>query len=92
MYAIRSYYDFMSGLIPEQIEDTSLQLALKSENVLTVRYLQVEKDIRPGTQQTYKYRLFIGPKITRELKKVGNDLDKLVNFGWFDFIARNNFV
>lgn len=85
--ALQSRY-FMSGLIPEQIEDTSLQLALKSENVLTVRYLQVEKDIQPGTQQTYKYRLFIGPKITRELKKVGNDLDKLVDFGWFDFIAK----
>ena len=85
--ALQSRY-FMSGLIPEQIEDTSLQLALKSENVLTVRYLQAEKDIQPGTQQTYKYRLFIGPKITQELKKVGNDLDKLVNFGWFDFIAK----
>jgi YidC/Oxa1 family membrane protein insertase len=85
--ALQSRY-FMSGLIPEQIEDTSLQLALKSENVLTVRYLQAEKGIQPGTQQTYKYRLFIGPKITQELKKVGNDLDKLVNFGWFDFIAK----
>ncbi len=85
--ALQSRY-FMSGLIPDQIEDTSLQLALKSENILTARYLQAEKAIQPGTQQTYKYRLFIGPKITQELKKVGNDLDKLVNFGWFDFIAK----
>ena len=85
--ALQSRY-FMSGLIPDQIEDTSLHLALNSENVLTARYLQAEKAIQPGTQQTYKYRLFMGPKITQELKKVGNDLDKLVNFGWFDFIAK----
>ncbi len=85
--ALQSRY-FMSGLIPDQIEDTSLQLALKSENILTARYLQAEKAIQPGTQQTYKYRLFIGPKITQELKKVGNDLDKLIDFGMFDFIAK----
>jgi YidC/Oxa1 family membrane protein insertase len=85
--ALQSRY-FMSGLIPEQVEDTRLQLALESENFLTARYLQAEKAIQPGTQYTYTYRLFIGPKITQELKKVGNDLDKLVDFGMFDFIAK----
>jgi len=85
--ALQSRY-FMSGLIPEQSEDASLNLALESEKVVTARYLQAEKVIQPGTQYTYKYRLFIGPKITQELKKVGNDLDKLIDFGMFDFIAK----
>jgi len=85
--ALQSRY-FMSGLIPEQGEDASLNLALESEKVVTARYLQAEKVIQPGTQYTYKYRLFIGPKITQELKKVGNDLDKLIDFGMFDFIAK----
>ena len=85
--ALQSRY-FMSGLIPEQSEDASLNLALESEKVVTARYLQAEKVIQPGTQYTYKYRLYIGPKLTRELKTVGNDLDKLVDFGMFDFIAK----
>jgi YidC/Oxa1 family membrane protein insertase len=85
--ALQSRY-FISGLIPDQIEDTRLQLALNSENVMNARYVEPEKTIQPGTQHTYKYRLFMGPKNMQELKKVGNDLDKLVNFGMFDFIAK----
>jgi YidC/Oxa1 family membrane protein insertase len=85
--ALQSRY-FISSLIPDQSEDASLHLALESEKVIDARFLQAEKAIQPGTQYTYKYRLFVGPKLTQELKKVGNNLDKLVNFGWFDFIAK----
>ncbi|MGD8882395.1 MAG: membrane protein insertase YidC [Desulfobacterales bacterium] len=79
---------FMSGLIPDQIEEASLHLALKSEKFVAARYRQPEKAIQPGTQHTYNYRLFMGPKRIEELKNVGNDLHKVVDFGWFDFIAK----
>ena len=85
--ALQSRY-FMSGLIPDQIEEASFHLALKSEKFLTAQYRQPEKEIQPGTQYTYKYQFFMGPKSMQELKKVGNDLDKLINFGWFDIIAK----
>ena len=85
--ALQSRY-FMSGLIPDQIEDSSLHLAEESGDILNARYLQAEKAIQPGTQYTYKYRLYMGPKSMQQLKKVGNHLDKLINFGMFDFIAK----
>ncbi len=85
--SLQSRY-FMSGLIPDQIEEASLHLALKSEKFVAARYLQPEKGIQPGTQYTYSYQLFMGPKRMQELRQVGNDLDKLINFGWFDFIAK----
>ena len=85
--AIQSRY-FMSGLIPDQIEESRLHLALKSEKFVAAQYQQPEKVIPPGNQYAFKYRLFIGPKKISYLKKVGNNLQKLVNFGWFDFIAR----
>jgi YidC/Oxa1 family membrane protein insertase len=85
--ALQSRY-FMSGIIPNQIEDASLRLALISEQFVSVRYVQPEKQIQPGTRYTYEYQLFMGPKRMEELKKVGNDLHKLINFGWFDFIAK----
>jgi YidC/Oxa1 family membrane protein insertase len=85
--ALQSRY-FMSGLIPDQIEEASLHLALKSDKFVAARYLQPEKAIQPGTQYTYKYQLFMGPKRIQELKNVGNDLHKVVDFGWFDFIAK----
>ena len=79
---------FMSGLIPDQVEEASLYLALKSEKFLTAQYRQPEQTIQPGTQYTYKYQLFMGPKKIKDLKNVGNDLKKVVDFGWFDFIAK----
>jgi len=79
---------FMSGLIPAQVEEASLYLALKSEKFITARYWQPEQAIQPGTQYTYNYQLFMGPKKIQDLKKVGNDLQKVVDFGWFDIIAK----
>ena len=85
--AIQSRY-FMSGLIPDQIEEARLHLALKSDKFVAAQYQQPEKAIQPGNQYTYKYELFIGPKRISYLKTVGNNLEKLIDFGWFDFIAR----
>ncbi|MEJ2730170.1 MAG: membrane protein insertase YidC [Deltaproteobacteria bacterium] len=79
---------FMSGLIPDQVQEASLYLALKSEKFLTAQYRQPEKTIQPGTQDTFKYQIFMGPKKIQDLKNVGHDLQKVVNFGWFDFIAK----
>ncbi len=85
--ALQSRY-FMSGLIPDEIKDASLHLALNSDKFVAARYRQPEEAIQPGTQYTYKYQLFMGPKRIEELKNVGNDLHKVVDFGWFDFIAK----
>jgi YidC/Oxa1 family membrane protein insertase len=85
--ALQSRY-FISSLIPDQSQDSSLHLALESENFINAQYIQAEKAIQAGTQSTYKYRLFMGPKSMQELKKVGNNLGKLINFGMFDFIAK----
>jgi YidC/Oxa1 family membrane protein insertase len=85
--ALQTRY-FMSSLLPEQIEEASLHLELKSDKFVTARYRQPEKAIQPGTQYIYKYQFFMGPKRIQELKTVGNDLHKVVNFGWFDIIAK----
>jgi YidC/Oxa1 family membrane protein insertase len=65
-----------------------MRLDLKSDEFVTAQYVQSEKMIQPGTQDTFEYQLFMGPKSMQELKKIGNDLNKLIDFGWFDFIAK----
>jgi YidC/Oxa1 family membrane protein insertase len=79
---------FMAGLLPGQIDEASLHLALISDQFVAAQYRQPEKTIQPGTQYNAKYRLFMGPKKIQVLKTVGNDLQKAVNFGWFDLIAK----
>jgi len=85
--ALQSRY-FMSSIMPKQIEDASMRLALISDQFVSAQYVQPEKNIPPGTRYTYDYQFFIGPKRIETLKTVGNDLQKVVNFGWFDFLAR----
>jgi YidC/Oxa1 family membrane protein insertase len=42
----------------------------------------------PGGQVSADARLFAGPKDLDVLRGVGQDLDHLVDLGWFDFLAR----
>ena len=44
--------------------------------------------LAPGTEKTYDYKLFYGPKKLTLLKETGFNLEKIINFGWFDVIAR----
>jgi YidC/Oxa1 family membrane protein insertase len=85
--ALQSRY-FMSSIIPKLIEDASMRLALTSDQFVSAQYVQPEKKIQPGTRYTYEYQFFMGPKRIQKLREVGNDLHKVVDFGWFDFIAK----
>ena len=80
---------FMMSVIPDQVEaEASMRLFLKEDNLLEAQYLNPAGDIRPGTQHTYQYSLFFGPKSMKILKKAGHDLGKALNFGWFTVLAK----
>ena len=36
----------------------------------------------------YNYQVYFGPKRITTLREAGHDLERIVNFGWFDKIAR----
>ncbi|WP_281432296.1 membrane protein insertase YidC [Desulfatitalea alkaliphila] len=42
----------------------------------------------PGTSERFSTSLFMGPKSLKVLRSVGNDLDRVIHFGWVDFIAK----
>jgi YidC/Oxa1 family membrane protein insertase len=44
--------------------------------------------IQAGTEKEYAYHIFFGPKKLKMLKTIGYNLDRSVNFGWFDVIAK----
>ena len=79
---------FLMSVIPEQVEEGVMHLSLKGDDLIEAQYLSPATDIRPGTQHTYKYLIFFGPKSTKILGQVGHDLDKALNFGWFDILAK----
>ena len=86
--AIQDRY-FMMSVIPDQAEDgASMRLFLKGDDLLEAQYVGLADDIRPGTQHTYKYALFFGPKSMEILNNMGHDLGKALNFGMFTVLAK----
>ncbi|MFC1799151.1 membrane protein insertase YidC [Thermodesulfobacteriota bacterium] len=79
---------FMSSIIPKTTTDAAMHLVLKTDNLVETQYVQPESEINSGEQQTFDYFVFLGPKSVKLLRSLDYDLDKAVNFGWFDFIAK----
>lgn len=62
--------------------------ALEPENLIQVTYVNSPAALSPGASTQYFHSLYIGPRKIDALKAVGHHLDKAVNFGFFDFIAK----
>jgi YidC/Oxa1 family membrane protein insertase len=85
--AVQDRY-FMTSIIPDQAQEASMRLYVKEGDMVEAQYVNPVSDIRPGTQFTYQYALFFGPRSTEVLNGVGHDLGKALNFGFFDIIAK----
>jgi len=85
--AVQDRY-FMSCIIPESAVAASMRLFLDEDKVLENQFVQPESIINPGTQSTFGFYLFMGPRSTKVVKEIGYDLDKAINFGMFDFLAK----
>ncbi len=78
---------FMCAVLP--IESKSSTLVMQgSEDLVHMQVGGALDTLQPGQEIIYKYHLFYGPKKLSLLQEVGFNLEKSVNFGWFDIIAR----
>jgi YidC/Oxa1 family membrane protein insertase len=78
---------FMTGVIPEQNEGISLKLSAEGEKVRSL-LIGVEDVIPANGHLQYNYQVYFGPKKIETLKEAGHDLERIVNFGWFDKLAK----
>lgn len=85
--AIQDRY-FVSSIIPKSPVAASMRLAIEDENIIINRYLQPQTTFHPGTQQTFDYDLFQGPKSMKLLSSYNNNLDEAIDFGMFDILAK----
>jgi YidC/Oxa1 family membrane protein insertase len=79
---------FMMSVIPEQVVPASMRLFLEGDRFIEAQYVYPDGTIGPGTQHTYQYSLFFGPKSMDVLGELGHDLNKALDFGMFDFLAK----
>ncbi len=80
---------FMSTIIPEIPSSSIVRLNFNTEeNLVEITYVQQAKTLQPGASQQFEYSLYMGPKQISVLKAIGSNLDKAINFGFFDIIAK----
>jgi len=80
---------FMCAIIPEESSAATVRLSHNTEeNLVEVKYIQPGKQLAPGAKQQLEYSLYMGPKKISVLESNGSNLDKAINFGFFDLIAK----
>ncbi|MCK4728201.1 MAG: membrane protein insertase YidC, partial [Desulfobacterales bacterium] len=79
---------FVSAIIPQEAREASLGLGITPTEVLETVYIDPSGPVPPRTERTYQYTVYFGPKSLETLGSVGADLAKVVDFGFFDIIAK----
>ncbi len=78
---------FMTGIIPENQSNQTLKLSADGDMVNSL-LVSPEEVIPAAGRLQYSYQVYFGPKRITTLREAGHDLERIVNFGWFDKIAR----
>ncbi len=80
---------FMMAVVPGAEQQTvSYQLLNPLEKKVSITLSSGAVVLTPGNTKSYSYSGYFGPKKLEILKGVGHNLNKAVNFGFFDFLAK----
>lgn len=79
---------FMCGIIPKEMKKLSVIFSLSGKEKVSTLLSSEASVIEPQGHIQYKYLIYFGPKKLSILKTVDKNLDRIVDFGWYDIIAR----
>jgi YidC/Oxa1 family membrane protein insertase len=79
---------FFCGIVPRTGEQHTAHFSLQDENRVSTVLAGASDVIQPGQRQQYTYSVYFGPKTMGDLKSVGHELERSINFGWFDVMAK----
>ena len=79
---------FICAIIPQNNSVSSMTMKAFGEDGVRMKVSSDLDTLQPGEERVYSYKLYFGPKKIDIMKDVGSNLDKAVNFGWFDVIAQ----
>lgn len=86
--AIQDRY-FIMSLIPKSMGESDIHLTYDEKTeVIGTNLTMNTGEITPGAVKELSYGIYAGPKNTSALKNIGNDMDKVIDFGMFDVLAK----
>ncbi len=79
---------FMAAIVPDVPSEGTFTGRHLSSGILEGTYLQPPVSINSSELRSSRYELYLGPRDLGILKDFGKDLDRAINFGWTDIIAK----
>lgn len=79
---------FMFAIVPEIPSKGIFEGRLLKTGLLEGTCLTPSLDLNPSQGASYQYELYLGPRDLGVLKQFGHHLDRAINFGWTDIIAK----
>ena len=79
---------FISAIIPDKASKGAFTGRLLPSGVLEGAYLKPPLTLKTSEKASEDYTLYFGPRELGILKQLGKKLDRAVNFGWTDIIAK----
>ena len=73
---------------PPGAKDVSLSAKTRGKDILMATLSPASLTIPSQQSAMIPYRVYIGPKDEKQLKAVGVEAEKLVDFGWFTVVAK----
>ncbi len=79
---------FLCGILPRNTTQNTTRVSVAQEDQVTTT-VSGQADIIPaGSSRIYEYGIYFGPKKLSTIKAIGSNLNKAINFGWFDMLAK----
>jgi YidC/Oxa1 family membrane protein insertase len=79
---------FMVAAIPENTAKGRFVGRSLPTDLLEATWVGPDVTLVPGGEMSSRFTLFLGPRDLTVLKETGHNLDKAINFGWTDIIAK----
>ncbi len=79
---------FLSALIPRNEGEARVRFSKTPTGILQNHYVAPARPIASGGVEQFQFDLYFGPKSLKVLSDLNNELDRAIDFGWFDIIAK----
>ncbi len=79
---------FTSAIIPVDTKPAQIRLQASASDQITYHLVYPRILLKPGQEAAYTCDLYLGPRDIDILKMQGAKLEKIIDFGWFDIIAK----
>jgi len=79
---------FLTAIMPENSHKTTAQGTTLPDGEIRISYLTPPLNLGQHQGITQNFALYLGPQDLYIVKTLGRKLEKAINFGWFDIIAK----